>query len=190
VSANEKTRQRLLVATLACIERWGLAKTSIEDVAREAGLSRATVYRYFPGGRAELVHDTVAWEVGRFFARIEAAIADEPDLEAKLARALRFGHQAIDQHTLLQRILATEPETLLEELSATVTLFEQLIRAYLLALLRAEPMRAGVDVGEAADYLTRLFLSYLGSQGQWDLHDERAVARLVRTQFLAGIVET
>jgi AcrR family transcriptional regulator len=189
VSAKERTRQRLLVATLSCVERWGLTKTSLEDVAREAGLSRATVYRYFPGGRGELVHETVAWEVGRFFARVEEEIADEPDLATKLTRALVFGHRAIDEHALLQRVLATEPEAFLEELSTTVTLVEQLIRAYLLAVLRTEPLRAGIEVAEAADYLTRLFLSYLGSQGQWDLGDAGAADRLVRTQFLAGILD-
>jgi AcrR family transcriptional regulator len=188
VSTNERTRTRLLEATLQCIERWGLEKTSVEDVAQEAGLSRATVYRYFSGGREELVHETVAWEVGRFFERIEAEIAGEADLEGKLRRGLMFGHQAIGQHALLQRILATEREAFLEELSNTIPLIEQAVRAYLLALLRAEPLRSGVSAGEAADYLTRLFLSYVGSQGQWDFSDAEQVDELVRTQFLAGVL--
>jgi AcrR family transcriptional regulator len=188
VSANERTRTRLLAATLVCVERWGLEKTSLEDVAKEAGLSRATVYRYFAGGREQLVHETVAWEVGRFFERIEREIAVEPDLAGKLRRGLMFGHQAIEEHTLLQRILATEPEALLEELSNTIPLIEQAVRAYLLALLRSEELRPGVSAVHAADYLTRLYLSYVGSQGQWDFGDADAVDELVRTQFLAGVV--
>ena len=188
MSANERTRIRLLAATLVCVERWGLEKTSLEDVAKEAGLSRATVYRYFAGGREQLVHETVAWEVGRFFERIEREIAVEPDLAGKLRHGLMFGHQAIEEHTLLQRILATEPEALLEELSNTIPLIEQAVRAYLLALLRSEELRPGVSAVHAADYLTRLYLSYVGSQGQWDFGDADAVDELVRTQFLAGIV--
>ena len=47
---NPDVRERLLQATYACVARWGLAKTTVEDAAREAGVSRATVYRYFPGG--------------------------------------------------------------------------------------------------------------------------------------------
>lgn len=186
--AHERTRTRILAATLTCIERWGLAKTSLEDVAREAGLSRATLYRYFPGGREQLVHDTVTWEVGRFFARLEHHVSAAPGLAAKLEEGLIFGHRAIHEHTLLQRILRTEPEALLEELSQTVPLIEAAMRAYLLALLRGEPLRPGVDAGEAADYLTRMFLSYVGSQGQWDLTDRAQVELLVRSQFVAGLL--
>ena len=47
VSARE--HHRVLDATLTCIARVGVAKTTLDDVAREAGCSRATVYRYFPG---------------------------------------------------------------------------------------------------------------------------------------------
>ncbi len=46
----------------------GVAKTTVEDVAREAGVSRATVYRAFPGGRDEMVNATVAWATLEFFA--------------------------------------------------------------------------------------------------------------------------
>lgn len=188
MSAKEKTRQRLLGATLRCVERWGIEKTSLEDVAREADLSRATVYRYFPGGREQLIHETVVWEVGRFFQRLEAVTASEARLEGKLRVGLVFGHRAVEEHALLQRVLATEPETFLTELSTALPVIEQAVRAYFLALLRSEPLRPDVSAGEAADYLTRLFLSYVGSQGQWDFADPAAVQDLVRTQFLAGVL--
>ena len=58
--ANEATtRERVLEACYACIARHGLDRTTVEDVAREAGLSRATIYRAFPGGRDDLVRETV-----------------------------------------------------------------------------------------------------------------------------------
>ena len=36
---------RVLDAAKSCCERWGLAKVTIEDIANEAGVSRATLYR-------------------------------------------------------------------------------------------------------------------------------------------------
>ena len=109
------TRTRILEAAVACIERWGLAKTSLEDVATEAGLSRATVYRYFAGGRDELVTETIGWEVADYLGRLADAVEPERGIEAKLVRGLVFGHQAIEDHLLLQRVLSTEPELFLAD---------------------------------------------------------------------------
>lgn len=182
-------RTRILEATLTCVEQWGLAKTSLEDVATAAGLSRATVYRYFPGGRDQVISETVTWEVGNFLHRLnEAALAVE-GIEERIAQALIVGHRAIDDHKLLQQILSTEPEELLAELEKSGPIMLALIRGSLAEGLAAETLRPGVDLDEAADYLARLFLSYLGSQGRWDLSDPVAVHRLVQTQFLAGVID-
>ena len=64
------SRQEIIEATYACVARWGLAKTTVEDAAREAGVSRATVYRPFPGGREELIDAVVAWATLEFFVRL------------------------------------------------------------------------------------------------------------------------
>jgi len=188
VTIEVDTRTRILVAAVACVGRAGLDKTSLEDVAQEAGLSRATVYRYFEGGRDQLVAAAVAWEVANYLARLGAATAPEPDLEAKLVRGLLFGHRAIDEHALLQRLLSTERDALLPNLRSVMPMMQRLVRSAIRAELESVAVRPEVDRDDAADYLTGLFLSYLGSPGQWDLDDEEAVRRLVRTQFLAGIV--
>jgi len=189
MSESGDTRERLLDAALTCIDRWGLAKTSLEDIANEAGLSRATVYRCFPGGRDQVISETITWEVARFFARLGEQIAEQPDIESKLEHALVFGHRAIVEHRLLQQVLTSEPEEFLRELSETTPLVHDVVVAYLADLLRHEQMRDGVDPAPAADYLARLFFSYLGSQGQWDLTDPIQARHLVRTQFLPGIVD-
>lgn len=48
-------RERLLDAAGGCLEQFGPQKTSMEDVARAAGMSRATVYRYFENRDALLL---------------------------------------------------------------------------------------------------------------------------------------
>lgn len=191
MSTPADTRERVLEAALSCIEREGLAATSVEDVARAASVSRATIYRHFPGGREQLVTETATWEVARFFARVEQTVADEPDLAARLRLALSSGHRALDDHALLHRLLRTEPEAVLTELSVATDLVLELIIAYLADQLAAEQaagrVRTDLDRSEAADHLGRLYLSYLGAPGRWDLDDPAQVDRLVRTQFMAGI---
>ena len=46
----------------------------------------------------------------------------------------------------------------------------------------------GVDLGDAADFLARMVLSYISAPGRWDLDDPEQVARLVRSELLAGVV--
>lgn len=184
----EGTRVRVLEAARRCFEQWGLEKTSLEDVAGAAGLSRATLYRHFPGGRDQIVSETVTWEVGNFLTRIGTAVEDQPGIAAKLESGLLVGHRAIVEHRLLHQLLSTEPERLLKELAESGLLMMGVIRGYLAAQLAGEELAEGRDPEEAAEYLARLYLSYLGSQGRWDLTDPAAVHRLVRTQFLAGVL--
>ena len=62
-SAAELSPQasRVLDAALTCVARVGLAKTTLDDVAREAGCARATVYRCFPN-KQQLLAALVARE--------------------------------------------------------------------------------------------------------------------------------
>lgn len=60
-STNEGAREQIICAARACFVRFGTEKTSMSDVAREAGLSRGTVYRYFTD-RADLIDAVFAYE--------------------------------------------------------------------------------------------------------------------------------
>jgi AcrR family transcriptional regulator len=51
---KEETRERLRAAAFARFEQHGYDATKVEDIARDAGVSPRTVYRYFPT-KAELV---------------------------------------------------------------------------------------------------------------------------------------
>jgi AcrR family transcriptional regulator len=185
---SEEVRRRILLATYDCVARWGLAKTTVEDAAREAGLSRATLYRYFPGGRDELIDAVVSFEYGRFFARLYEEVQSAESLEEVMERGLAFAHRAIRQHEVLQRILVTEPEILLPTLTVESRGTQELIAAFLVPYLERHELAPGVDVAEAADFLARMSLSYISSPGRWDLEDPVQVARLVRAELLAGIV--
>src|SRR5207245_2311249 len=50
----ESNEVRLLAAAIRCFEKHGVSQTSIDDIARDAGLSRPTAYRVFRS-RGELL---------------------------------------------------------------------------------------------------------------------------------------
>jgi AcrR family transcriptional regulator len=185
-------RQRLLASTFTCVARFGLAKTTIDDVVKESGVSRATIYRQFPGGRDELLRETVGWEIGRYFIRLADHVQDAADLAGLLEDGLVFARRTLLEHELLQKILVTEPERLLGLLSTEATKTLPFIADFLLPYLareqRAGRLRDGVDLDRAADYLARAVLSLIGAPGRFDLEDPAQVVALVRRELLGGIL--
>ena len=150
-------------------------------------MSRATVYRYFPGGKEQLVGDVVAWEAERFFRNLTAAVADRHGLAARLEAALQFAHTAIEDHAVLQKILDAEPERLMPKLTVESAHLLDMIKALLLPELGTVQLADGVAPEAAADWIARMFLSHIGAQGSWDLTDEAQVRELVRTEFLTPV---
>lgn len=181
-------RERILGAAIDCVAERGMGKLRVEEVARRAAVGRATVYRYFPGGRDQLVGEAITWEVGRFFTALAAEVADAPDLRARLERGLVFAHRAMADHRALATVLDTDRDQFLPQLHETSPLVMAVVRDYLAPAVAAEHLRPGVDPAEAADYLARMVLSFIPSPGQWDLTDPEQVAELVDRQFLAGIL--
>ncbi|MHB8319455.1 MAG: TetR/AcrR family transcriptional regulator [Acidimicrobiales bacterium] len=186
---RQEVRERILRATYDCVGLFGLSKTTIEDAARHAGVSRATVYRYFPGGRDELMKEVVTWEYWRFFMRLYEEIRSCDSLEELMERALMLAHKAITEHEVLQRLVATEPEVLLHTLTTESAGTQELIAAFLKPYLEMHGLNPRVDVDEAADFLARMVLSYISAPGRWDLADREQVSKLVRAELLAGVVQ-
>lgn len=184
-------RSRILTAATECIGRRGIAGTTIDDAARQAGLGRATLYRYFPGGRDQLINEVITREVGRFFGRLGREVEGSPDFATLLERGLLFAHRAVADHELLQKVVETEPERLLPHLSASALLVLAVLRDYLAPLLERERarLRPGIEVDSAASWLARMVLSFIIDGGRWDLDDPVAVRVLVRDQLLAGILD-
>lgn len=185
-------RERVLEGGLVSIGRYGLARTTVDDVAQASGVSRATIYRHFPGGRDEIVRDTVAWEMGRFFTALGEAVAAAPNLCVLLEDALVFARTALGRHLVFQRVVQTEPERLLPLLTVESYRILPLIAGFLVPYLERERgagrLRDGADLDHAADYLARMVLSCIGATGVYDLDDPAEVRLLVREQLLAGLL--
>lgn len=186
----EPVRERLFEAALETVRREGVDGLTVDEVARRAGVGRATVYRHLPGGRDQLVADTVAWEVGRFLDRTTQAAEEVPGLADRLGIALLEARRAVDEHEVLQRVLAQEQDrqVVLPSLGEVLPIAIGVLRGWLVPQLAAERLRPGLTVDDAADYVARMFVSFVGSPGGWDLDDAIERGRLVRGELLAGVL--
>ncbi len=86
-------------------------------MAREAGCSRATVYRTFPGGKEEVIAAVVDTEVARLLQRHrcrDGRTAD--DLEDAVVAGIVATASAIEDHAALRYVLDNEPGVLVPHL--------------------------------------------------------------------------
>jgi AcrR family transcriptional regulator len=180
--------EKVVDAALACFARWGLTKTTLDDIAREAGCSRATVYRLFPGGK-DTVFDAVAGrELVRFFDGLRAELdraAD--DLEALLVAGISFTAAHLREHQALQFLVAHEPEVILP-----LVAFERcdvvLDHAAAFCGPWLEPHVGPEWAPRAAEWIARMVLSYsLVPSPSFDLADAASARRFVRSFVLPGL---
>ena len=180
---------RILDGALACVARVGVAKTTLDDVAREAGCARATVYRSFPGRHA-LFRALLDREVAALGARALAAADEAPTLADAVVAVILVGGETFRTHPALGFILAHEPEIVAAQLS-----FErgsQLLGAaaelIAPAFTRFLPADRAARLGE---WVTRLTLSYLCEPSDHVRFDDPTQVRdLVDAFVLPGITRS
>ncbi len=186
------TRERIMRGAVRCVERSGVSGFSLEEVAGEAGVSRTSIYRYFPEGRAQLLQETATWVLARFWAGIAESVSGYDSLEDRLVHGLVVGSGRIRRSRIMANLMDPDLDELVEALQPAEPLVSGVIREYMTALIDMEResgrLRDGVSVPEAADYLTRMVLSVMASPAGVDLTDEGEARALVRREFLAGIV--
>src|SRR3954471_16034786 len=77
--------ERILDAAAEQVEHFGVRRFTLDDVARRLGISRVTIYRYFPK-RDALVEAVVLRELQRFLRAIDAAVSPTRSLRRGSSR--------------------------------------------------------------------------------------------------------
>jgi AcrR family transcriptional regulator len=160
-ATSDETAERILAGALSQFEDFGIRRSTMEDVARRAGVSRITVYRRFPQ-KERLIEAVVLREVQDFFAQIEAAVKPLDSVEDRIVEGFAFTLAAARGHGLLTRLLRTEPETLLPHLTVQGGPLIAAGRAFLANQMRiAHSEVAPEDLDVVAELVGRLVLSFL-----------------------------
>lgn len=184
---TDATAARVVDAALRCVARWGLAKTTVEDVAREAGCSRATLYRAFPGGKEAVFAAVADAELSRLEGAVAGAVAAADTLEDALVTSITSVAAHLEGHAVFQFLLAHEPGLVLphlafRELDALLARVRRFGGPLLTPYLDAE------EAARTAEWVARIVISYLCSPAAGaPLADDPSVRRLVRSFVLPGL---
>jgi AcrR family transcriptional regulator len=184
------TEERMVDATLRCLTRWGMAKTTLDDVAREAGVGRATLYRLFPGGRESLMQEVVAVETARFLRRLDQRVEAVDSVEDLIVAGVLEAATTLATHEAFQSLLAHEPEAIVPHLAfAEMDAVLRQVSAHAAPYL--DPwLPDGETAARVAEWLARIVLSYvcaIPAPSAGDICDEEWVRHLVRVYVLPGL---
>ncbi len=184
------TRDRLLDAAERCLRRSGIRRTTVIEIAHEAGMSRAWLYKHFPD-KATLVVAALARTDELFWTDAHARISAYDGIAAQVAEAVRISREH-KPGALLLRLKAEEPaayaETVgvgLREMMPGMAVFWH---PYLEAARSRGEVRADLDIVRGGEWVMRTVLSLVTVPGDAvDVDDPGSVRRFVDEFLVPGL---
>ncbi len=179
----------LIDAAGSLMGRWGVTKTTVADLAREAGCSRATVYRLYPGGKRQIMALYGLCELQEFFASAQELTRTADSVDDALVAVITAAARGLAGHEGFQFMLVHEPGLVLPYLG-----FSQIDRLYRLvadALAPSFERFVGNEAPLLLEMAARITLSYTFlPSSDVDLCDEHDVRRIVERHLLPSFQPT
>lgn len=155
-----RTQKRIVDGAMLALQRRGLRKLSMSDIAEESGVSRGTLYRYFPDKEAVLAGVAERIRTGVKEAVLRA-VEEEPAPEVRVRVVLSALAAAIENFPQAGRIIELEPAFALESLTRSLPVrVENVQQAMGPVLENSAPVSRGLlTPPELAGLLVRLVTS-------------------------------
>lgn len=100
----DDARERIVAAAERCIERHGIRKTTMDDVACEVGLSRPSVYRYF-ADRDDLLIELITRHARALLERARKSIARQISLPDQIVETVLYTAEHARRDPLTRHLL-------------------------------------------------------------------------------------
>lgn len=112
----DASQTRMLNAARDEFINHGIARTSVANIARRAGVSRPTLYRQC-GDKDQIVSTVIRREVIDFFTRAYAATATQRGVPDKMIEVFVMGMREAREHPLVRAMKDFETETFTQRLA-------------------------------------------------------------------------
>jgi len=183
--SSEAAQVHFLDAAEACFERYGVVKTTMEDIARMAGVSRPTVYRHF-ADRDSLILAVVTRRARSLIGTAQAFIRRHDTFEDRLVEGLLFLVRTGRRDPFVRILVSPEHLELAQQVlgatDAVVDLTQEMWEPILAEAADRGELNPELDVREIARWLSHVELILVG---RFDLAtDDDEIRRMLRT-FLA-----
>jgi TetR/AcrR family transcriptional regulator, repressor for uid operon len=192
VDDMDETRARILDAAYEQFCRMGIRRSTMEDVARRAGVSRITVYRRFATKDA-LVEHVVRREFRRYFDQFLIDIEQAHTAADRAVLGFVSSLRAIRRNPLIGGLITAEPDlvvpSMISDGGRTLATVRQFVAGQLRHEQRAGNVSSDLDTDLVAELMVRISASFLAIPSQIiDLDDDEQLAAVAR-QFLVPMLE-
>lgn len=187
----DRSRARILDAAYEQFCRMGIHRSTMEDVARRAGVSRITVYRRF-ATKDVLVEHVVRREFRRYFDQFLVDIEQADTVADRVVVGFVSSLRAIRRNPLIGGLLAVEPDVLVPSMISdggqTLATVRQFVAGQLRREQHAGNVSSEVNTDLVAELMVRLSASFLAIPSHViDLDDDEQLAEVAR-QFLVPML--
>ena len=174
-------RDHFLNAAETCFERYGIAKTTMDDIAQVAGVSRPTVYRHFDD-RETLILEVILRRAKALVAKAQKQIMKHKTFEDRLVEGLLMLVNVGRKDPFVQLLVNPDQMGLAHQMfgasSAAVDLTLETWEPILAAARESGELREDVDFREVAQWLTYVELVLVGRVDvAADVSNEREMVR-------------
>ena len=180
---NERN-SHILMAAHTMFARYGYGKTTMSDIAAEAGVARQTVYNAYPS-KTEILRAVMKASGEKTIAAVVAAWSDAPGLEEKLTAFQDLGpvawFEAVRSTPDWAELLEGFHQAASLELEAIYQRFEILLHE----LFRKEANLAGSDLDDMVEFF--LFSSMNAKYGAEDVNHLKRRLNTIRAATMALI---
>lgn len=189
---NDEITMRLLDAAYEQFRRMGVRRSTMEDVARRAGVSRITAYRRF-ATKDRLVEQVVRREFRRYFDQFLVDIQRAATVGDRVVLGFVSALQAIRRNPLIGGLMDAEPDMLIPSMISdggrTLATVQRFVAGQLRREQHAGTISASVDVEIVAELMTRLSCSFLLIPSHVIDLDDTEELRAVARRFLVPMLE-
>ena len=95
--SNEEKRLEILTAAMRIMHQEGFEGFKMEDIAKEAGVGKGTIYEYFES-KNDLFLEMLRFSTEQFITGLENSLATGTDLESKISNLSLFGSKFLSSH--------------------------------------------------------------------------------------------
>lgn len=180
---SDALSEQILDAAREQFMTFGLRRSTVDDVAKRAKVSRVTVYRRI-GNKDSLVSACLLREYRRFVVDVDEAVAALPTMEDRLVAGFVAVLKHIREHPLVGGLLRLEPEIMLPFLTLESGPAFLAMREYLADRLRHAQRAEGrpeTDPTPVAELMVRITVSFLlNPVSSFELDDDAQVGDFAR----------